>query len=202
MDCNLIRTAISARLDGEHPGLEPDDVDAHVARCPACRAFAEGAAGLHRAARLGSAPPVPDLTPAILAFIERAEAVDPTGARERVLRVVLALIAVVQLAVAVPPLVLGDDAGLPMHSARHLGSFGVALAVGFLFAAWRPERCAGLVPVAAALVACLVGTSVLDVSSGHAAALGEAHHAAEVAGLLVIWLLVRPPHRRPSRLAA
>lgn len=201
MDCNRIRTAISARLDGEHPGLEPDDVDAHIASCPACRAFAEGAAALHRATRLGSAPPVPDLAPAILASIG-AEAVDLPGARERALRVVLTLIAVVQLAVAVPPLVLGDDAGLPIHSARHLGSFGVALAVGFLFAAWRPERCAGLVPVAAALVACVVGTSVLDVASGHAAALGEAHHAAEVAGLLVIWLLVRPPHGQPSHLAA
>ena len=49
--------------------------------------------------------------------------------------------------IAVPALIFGSDAGLPVHTARHLGSFDVALAVGFLFAAWRPSRIPGLLPV-------------------------------------------------------
>jgi predicted anti-sigma-YlaC factor YlaD len=136
---------------------------------------------------------VPDLAPAILAAIvgdsRQGAGADPGD--ERVLRVLLAGIALVQIAVAVPALLLGSDANLPVHTARHLGSFDVALAVGFLFAAWRPVRIPGLLPVVSALVACLVGSSLLDVASGNTAALSEAHHATDVAGLVVVWLLSR-----------
>ena len=62
---------------------------------------------------------------------------------------------------------------------------------GFLFAAWRPARIPGLLPVVAALVACLVGSSLLDVLAGNTGALGEAHHATDFAGLAVLWLLSR-----------
>ena len=78
-----------------------------------------------------------------------------------------------------------------MHAARHLGSFDIAVAVGFLFAAWRPARIPGLLPVVAALVACLVASSLLDVAAGNTGALGEAHHATDFAGLAVLWLLGR-----------
>jgi len=107
------------------------------------------------------------------------------------LRWILALLALVQIGVAVPALILGSDAGVPVHTARHLGSFDVAVAVGFLFAAWRPSRIPGLLPVVAALVACLFGSSLLDVLSGTTAALGEAHHAIDFVGLAVLWLLSR-----------
>ena len=49
----------------------------------------------------------------------------------------------------------------------------------------------GLLPVVAALVACLVGSSLLDVVAGNTGALGEAHHATDFAGLAVLWLLSR-----------
>ena len=67
---------------------------------------------------------------------------------------------VAQIAVAIPALVFGSDAGLPVHAARHIGSFDVALGVGFLYAAWKPSRIPGLLPVVVALVACLVGLVV------------------------------------------
>jgi predicted anti-sigma-YlaC factor YlaD len=111
------------------------------------------------------------------------------------LRWVLVALALVQIAVAVPALILGSDAGLPVHTARHLGSFDVALAVGFLFAAWRPSRVPGLLPVAVALVVCLVGSSMLDVIDGNTAALSEAHHVTDFAGLVVLWLVSRPVAR-------
>jgi predicted anti-sigma-YlaC factor YlaD len=197
MNCMHIRQAISARLDGEPLGVDSDAFDAHLASCAECRAFATSAGELHRAMRLAPAPEIPDLTPGILAAIGAESTRDDT---QLALRWILAIIAFVQIAIAVPALVLGTDAGLPVHTARHLGSFDVALAVGFLFAAWRPSRIPGLLPVVVALVACLVGSSLLDVASGNTAALSEAHHVTDFAGLVVVWLLSRPA-TRPVQLA-
>ena len=135
---------------------------------------------------------MPDLTPGILAAIgHEAPASVRSTDTQLALRWILALLALVQIGVAVPALILGSDAGVPVHTARHLGSFDVAVAVGFLFAAWRPSRIPGLLPVVAALVACLFGSSLLDVLSGNTAALGEAHHAIDFVGLAVLWLLSR-----------
>lgn len=196
MNCNTARTAVSARLDGEDLGVDPDALDDHLQCCPACRAFARDAADMHRDARMARAPAVPDLTAPILASIG-AEA-RPHGGHERALRVTLAIVGFVQLVAAVPALVLGDDAGGSVHAARHIGSFDLALAVGFLFAAWRPARIPGLLPVVTVLVACLVGTSVLDLVDGHTGALSETQHVVEIVGLAAAWLLIHPlrPRRR------
>jgi predicted anti-sigma-YlaC factor YlaD len=196
MNCATARTAISARLDDEDPGVDPLDVDRHVERCPACRAFARDAAAVHRESRLARAPQVPDLTAPILEAI--GSEARPHAWHEPALRVTLAIVGLVQLVAAIPALVLGDDPGLSVHAARHIGSFDLALAVGFLFAAWRPSRLPGLLPVVGALVACLVGTSVLDVVDGQAAAFSESQHVVSVIGLAAAWLLVHPlrPRRR------
>jgi predicted anti-sigma-YlaC factor YlaD len=190
MKCDTARTAISARLDGEDLGVETDALEEHLARCAACRAFAADAESVHRDLRLAGAPEVPDLTAPILAAIGSQRL--PRPARERVLRVILVAVGLILIFAAVPALLLGDDADLPVHAARHLGSFDLALAVGFLFAAWRPSRISGLLPVVAALVACLVGTSVLDVLDGRTGALTETQHVVDVAGLVAAWLLVHP----------
>ena len=197
MRCNTARTAISARLDGEELGVDPSDLAHHLERCTACRAFVRDAESMHRDVRLARAPAVPDLTAPILTSIGSDHR--PYPAHEHALRITLALVAVVMIVAAVPALLLGDDAGLPVHAARHVGSFDLALAVGFLFAAWRPSRVAGLLPVVTALVACLVGTSLLDVLDGRTGALTEAQHAVEVVGLAAAWLLAHPlrPRRRP-----
>jgi predicted anti-sigma-YlaC factor YlaD len=198
MHCNTARAAISARLDGEDAQVDPADLAGHVERCTACRAFAREAEAMHRDVRLARAPEVPDLTAPILASIG-AESRRPLAVHERALRVTLAVVAGVMIVAALPALVLGDDAGLPVHAARHVGSFDLALAVGFLFAAWRPSRLPGLLPVVTALVACLVGTSVLDVLDGRTGALTEVQHAVEVVGLAAAWLLAHP--LRPGRRA-
>jgi predicted anti-sigma-YlaC factor YlaD len=203
MNCTRIRHAVSARLDGEDPGLDTVAIDAHLERCSACRAFAGASARFRRAGRLTPAPEVPDLTPRIVAAIGRESRAPARGGDMLLaLRWILVGLALAQIGVAVPALFLGSDAGVPVHTARHLGSFDVAVAVGFLFAAWRPSRIPGLLPVVAALVACLFGSSLLDVFSGNTAALGEAHHAIDVVGLAVLWVLGRgvvgpvvPPRR-------
>ena len=201
-----IRHAISARLDGEDPGLDEAAVYGHLATCAGCRAFAHDTEELHRAVRLAPAPEIPDLTPGILAAIgAETRDVEPLGTsdseNQRALRWILVAIAVTQIAIAIPALLFGADAGLPVHTARHIGSFDVALGVGFFYAAWKPSRIPGLLPVVAALVICLVGSSLLDVASGSTAALGEAQHALDFVGLAVVWLLSRPV-TRPLRVAS
>ena len=195
MDCDTAQSAISARLDGEDLGVDPVDLAGHLERCTACRAFARDAESMHREVRLARAPSVPDLTAPILASIGSDNS---SANHERALRVTLAIVAGVMIVAALPALLFGDDAGLPVHAARHIGSFDLAVAVGFLFAAWRPSRLPGLLPVVTALVACLVATSVLDVLDGSTAALTEVQHAVEVVGLAAAWLLAHPlrPRRR------
>jgi predicted anti-sigma-YlaC factor YlaD len=196
MTCMQIHQAISARLDGEDPGADDAAVYAHLADCADCRAFAQRAESLHRTVRLAPAPTIPDLTPGILAAIgaeERAAAEPDTN---DALRWILVVVAVAQIAIAIPALILGNDAGLPVHTARHIGSFDVALGVGFLYAAWKPSRIAGLLPLVAALVACLVASSLLDVASGNTQAWSEGQHVLDFVGLAVVWLLSRPAPRR------
>jgi predicted anti-sigma-YlaC factor YlaD len=157
--------------------------------------------------RLAPAPVIPDLTPGILAAIgeERAAADRPATApsddANHALRWILLAIAVAQIAVGIPALIFGADAGLPVHTARHIGSFDVAPGVGFLYAAWKPSRIPGLLPVVAALVVCLVGSSLLDVAAGNTAAFGEVQHVLDFVGLAVVWLLSRP-EPRSAQLAA
>jgi predicted anti-sigma-YlaC factor YlaD len=193
---------LSAELDGEASDLELEAASEHLTRCAACREFAASAARLHRQGRLAPAPEVPDLTPDILTAIgvsERAErAASPLGP----LRLVLALVAVLEIATALPALVLGDDSGLTAHAARHAGAFALAIGIGFLYAAWRPRRTSGLLVIASALVASLVLASVLDVATGHASSLSEVQHAPEVVGLVTAWLLSRRAGTEPeARLA-
>jgi predicted anti-sigma-YlaC factor YlaD len=203
LSCDDARVALSARLDGEDAGWAPSAVDDHVHGCAPCRAWIECAEATHRQVRLAAAPQVPDLSSRVLAAVGPARRTPrwltptPLSARDRGVRLGLGVIALVQIGVALPALLFGDDAGLPAHTARHLGSFAVALGVGFLVAAWRPSRIAGLLPVVAVVVACLVASSALDVASGRAAAGGELAHAPELVGLAALWLLARAERPRP-----
>jgi predicted anti-sigma-YlaC factor YlaD len=201
MTCMQIHQAISSRLDGEDPGLDDAAVYAHLAGCAECRAFAQQSEAIHRSVRLAPAPEIPDLAPGILTAIGAERTTDEEPDTSIALRWILVAIAVAQIAVAIPALVFGSDAGLPIHAARHIGSFDVALGVGFLYAAWKPSRIPGLLPVVVALVACLVGSSFLDVAAGRTAALGEVQHVFDFVGLAVVWLLSRPM-ARPLRLAS
>ncbi len=171
--CSVRRSVTRCRpgSTGKLPGSTTPPCTGISVSAPACRAFAHDAEDLHRAVRLEPAPPIPDLAPSILLAIGDDTRAGAAGAaRDRgelvtLLRWLLVALAVVQIAVAVPAL-LGSDAGLPVHTARHLGSFDVAIAVGFLFAAWKPSRIAGMLPVLGALAVCLVISALLDVAAG------------------------------------
>ena len=197
MRCSLCQEILSSALDGEATAVEVAAADRHVATCPTCRAYAAGTTQLHRAVRLVPAEPVPDLTAGILAATASAQP-DPA---DRAVRLTLAAVAVVQIVLAVPALLLGTDAGLPMHTARHLGSFDIALAVGFLAVAWRPRRAlSGVLPVAAALVLCLVASTAVDLVAGRTGAVAELNHVTEIVGVVAMWLMLpRRVHHRSDR---
>jgi predicted anti-sigma-YlaC factor YlaD len=208
MRCDAIREAISAGLDGEAAGLDPPAIDAHTRDCAACAAWADDATTVHRAVRVRAAEPVPDLSAAILGHPPAARArwrevwAEPISAA----RWGLFAVALTQLLLAAPALVLGDDAGATVHVAREMGSFDVALGIGLLVAAWQPARAWGLLPVAAVLALVMGGTAAVDLVRGSVSSLNEAHHVLDIAGVTLLWLVAREaaspgPARRGGGLA-
>jgi predicted anti-sigma-YlaC factor YlaD len=197
MDCTSYREAISARLDGEATGLPPAVVDAHLATCPGCRAWADAALRVTRAARVVPADPVPDLTVAIMSSLRaQADKAAPRRPTEMaspvsVARFGLFMVAVLQLCTAVPAL-LGDDAGAPVHIAHEQGSWALALAVGLLVVVWRPSRASAMLPLVAALVVGLGLTMALDIAAGRTQAAVEAPHGLAFLGLGLLWLMAHP----------
>jgi predicted anti-sigma-YlaC factor YlaD len=201
MRCEQCRDIVSAHLDREDAPGEWAAASAHLQGCEACRTFNAEADRLRRLTAVRPVEAVPDLTARITSAAGVHERPHDTT---RALRLVLCAAALLQIALAAPALLLGDDANLPVHIARHIGSFDVALAVGYLWVAWRPARAfEGVFPIAAVLVACLVGSSILDVVAGRAAPGTELHHVTDVVGVTAMWLLgphsfVRSIRRSPA----
>jgi len=190
MQCQPCREAVSARIDREDPGVPDHLVKQHLASCAACRAFAEGASGVRRRVSIRPADPVPDLTASIL-----ARAHERSGGRAKAAgdqtshwsRWALLAVALTQIAIAAPPVLLGHEAGATVHLARELGAWDLAMAAALLLVVFRPGRAAGLVPFAAALAVAMVGGAAIDVVTGRTHLISETHHLLELSG---VWLLV------------
>jgi predicted anti-sigma-YlaC factor YlaD len=191
MQCDEIREAISAAADGEAAPLERSMIDAHIARCAGCAAFAGAVEHFDRRLRVRPAEAVPDLSRPILA------AATPKPAREWP-RYVLLWVALTELVLAVPAL-LGAGRNTSVHTAHELGSWEAALAVGLLVAVWQPRRASGLLPFALALAGAMVATAAFDIVTGHAPAAGEAQHILDLIGVGALWMLTRSavPTTRP-----
>lgn len=184
MDCYEAREAISALIDGEDPGAAPEEVDAHLASCAGCRSWQERAHTLTRRARLGSSFLDHDLVPRALA------ANPPVAASHRSLvqRIGLVVVALAQMAITIPLLILGHDHDAGTHAAHELGSFDLALAVAFIVGAVRPKLSAGLAWPCAVAATGLVGTAVIDLIGGQTIGADEAQHLIAVAGAaLLFW---------------
>lgn len=197
-ECAPVRETLSAGLDDE-TGPVPDDVVAgHLAACPACRAWQEQAHELTRRVRLAPARPVPDATGDVVAAVlaDRAS----RAPRHRVLRFALAGVAAVQLAaVVVPALVLGDAGpGVPVHAARELGVFNLALVLGLVVAAVRPALARGVLYPVAAASGLLVVLSAADTVLGQTTLLDELPHLVALVGALLLLALTRRLPARPE----
>jgi predicted anti-sigma-YlaC factor YlaD len=198
MDCERFRDAISARIDGEEPGVDAAMLERHLRFCFSCRQWESDATALSRTVRVRPAETVPDLSSLILAVIaQEPGAPRRPGRTPAMARLGLVLIGVLQLLLAGPDLLSGSGHGRT-HALHELGSFDIALAVGFLFAAWRPVRAYGLLPLVAMLAAGLGATAIVDISEGYASSLTETMHLLELAGFLLVWLLSREPLADPG----
>jgi predicted anti-sigma-YlaC factor YlaD len=182
--------AISARLDGEDPGLEERLLEAHLATCTDCRAFERSALDSQRAARLQPAPDMPDISHKIV----RLNAVADRAARSPIARLALLVVAGVIIGFAMKDLLGGHEAGAIEHEARHLGAFTVAYGVALLAVVWRPARARTVLPAAAVLAGSLAITSVIDILEHNIPLLGESIHIPELLSVLLIWLLAVPAH--------
>jgi predicted anti-sigma-YlaC factor YlaD len=185
MECDRAREAISARIDGEDPGVPDGALEAHLAGCDACRDWQRRAHVMTRRARLGGPILDHDLTDQVL------DALPPATGRRRLklaLRVALLAAALGQLAVTVPLLVLGHDQGAGTHAAHELGSFDLALAVAFAVGAIRPALSSGLAWTCGIAAGGLAATAIADLIGGQTIGADEAQHLIAVAGaLLLIW---------------
>jgi predicted anti-sigma-YlaC factor YlaD len=205
--CEDIRTALSARLDREDPGLPEDLLDAHLIGCSACQAWQDGAQRVVRAVQTRSDPP--DLTDSIMQAVKadpqvvaqraRLRAAAEAHGRRQILRVAVAAAALVQLALALPTLfgALGGTATVGLHTSREMASFDIAVAVGFLLAAYRPQRALAYVPVALVLSACLAVTSGIDLAHGVTGVGHEIGHLVTVVQAGLLWALGRVDRSHP-----
>jgi len=175
-------SALSARADGEDPGLEARLLDAHLATCDHCRRFDDGISATRRMTAVGEAPSIPDMSKRVVGRNAAADRLASWG----VARGLLLLVAVQVAAFAVPEL-LGN-----VHSSRHLGALSLAYAGGLVMVVIRPARARTMLNVSAILVAALLVTAVVDVAQGRAPLIYETSHIPEVLSVVLLWVLARP----------
>ena len=183
MNCQEIRWELSARLDGE-AGTTDAAVDAHLHTCDTCREWLATVERLHRHIRLAPAPDVPDLTGRVMSAIATDD--ERVGHASLVPRIALGCIAVAQLAMSGPLLLLGHDHTAPIHVAHEVGAFDAALGVGLLLAAIRPQLAAGMTPLVGVITALLLVTATSDVASGRTGLADEAPHAWDAVGFVLL----------------
>jgi hypothetical protein len=96
------------------------------------------------------------------------------------------VIAIAQIVLTLPALIFGSDHEAPSHVAHEMGSFGMALAVGFLIVAWQPQRARGMHLLVGAAAVLLLVTAIFDLLAGRTSLSDEAPHLLVLAG----WLLM------------
>jgi len=144
--------------------------------------------------------PFPDIVGPALSTIHRREHLGRGGELLGV-RVLLGVIAAVQFAVAIPAL-LGDGAGEHAHVARHVGVFGVSVAVAFAISALAPRRAQSFVPMIAVLIGALLVTSALDVAAGRVPIAAETVHVPQLLGGVCVCVIAHIERLRARRLLA
>lgn len=194
MNCQAAREAISALLDNEDPGVPGWVLDEHVAACADCRRWQDAAHDVTRSSRLGPARPVsvgPDeLVAAVLEHSRPPRR--PTSLT--LARAGLVAVGITQAAITLPVLVYGRDQSAPVHVAHEMGAFAMALAVGFVVAAWKPDRARGMQTLVGAAVVLLVVTALLDLLHGRTDMGDEVPHLLAVVGwLLLVRVAVATP---------
>ncbi|SEP07255.1 zf-HC2 domain-containing protein [Trujillonella endophytica] len=208
MQCPAIREAVSARLDGESPGVPAVELDAHLAGCPACASWAAAASAVTRRARLAPAPPVPDLTTAVLTALPPRLPGGAAAARARLatsaLRLALLAVGVAQALIAWPALVMGAAAmSAPVHMAHETGAWNLAVGAAFVAVAAAPRLAAGALPFLGTFGVLLTVLTARDLTAGHVHGDRAVAHVLLLAGVgLVAAVAWRSRRRTLPALAA
>ena len=211
MDCDAVRVAMSARLDGESSELPEDVVEAHVAGCPECQRWFATVSTLGRQLKFNLAPEAASSTSGEDAAARLLGASQDfpqvTGQlRARSLPLVFARLALAALAIVflvwAGVLLFGPalGVGLPgeaesVSSAEDAfvnrlimdaATIRFALGVGLGWAAFRPKTAAALLPVYLATWAFGAGIATRDVVMG---LVGPTVELPAVVGSLVLHLI-------------
>jgi len=188
MDCDRVREAISAQIDGEEPQLPSEVLTAHLYDCAACAQWQGRAHAVTRRVRLGGAFLDHDLTAGVLAAEAGAGRARVWPRLRLAQRGGLIALGLAQFAIAAPMLLLGHDHDAGMHAAHELGSFNLALAIAFAVGAIRPALSAGLAWPCGIAAAGLATTAIIDLIGGQALGADEAQHLVALAGAaLLVW---------------
>ncbi len=195
MTCESVREAISASLDGELPGIERVEQEAHLDGCAGCRSWEAAAHDVTRRARLAPAPMSPVDAADLIAAVRARSGPPPRLGGTTLARLGLVAAASVQLALSSDFLHPGHDHAHAGHLGHEVSSFGVALALVFAWVAWRPRRAVGISAPVALFVLLVTVAALFDVAGGRAQLLGESHHLVAIAGWLLLLHLERtqPP---------
>lgn len=188
--CDGWRTAISARADGEDPGVNERLLDAHLDGCSSCRSFAAAIEGSRRRLVVQEAPEMPDLS----RRVSKLTALADRASRWGVVRALLLVVAAEVIVLSVPALFDGEN-----HDGRHLGAFSVAYGVALAVVAIRPARARTVLPVSFVLAVGLAITAVIDLVRGVVPLTEEATHLPELVSVLLVWLLTVPSPTRGTR---
>lgn len=199
VSCEDYREALSARLDGEDDPAERGAVDAHLAGCPACRAWSDAAALVTRLARTGPVGREIEIRDEVL-----DAAPGPGRARTAIalrgllgaLGAVQFLLGAVQIAGAASTHPLHDLESVtgvgPGHLWHESAAWNVALGVGFVWIALRRTRPTGLLPTLTMFVGVLALLSANDVLAGRVDLGRLLSHGFVAAGYAIILVLSRP----------
>lgn len=185
MNGRHLRDEISARADGEDPGVSDAEIEQHLATCSSCREFAETTDALRRRLMMVEPPRVRDRSREMVESIGR----DERRRSSTVIRSLLAGCALVMIAVSVPNFFSGEATE---HSLRHIAAFRLAYGAGLLGVVARPARARTMFHVSVVLVIALVSTTVVDLFTGDLELLPESLHLVQVLTALLLWRLTRP----------
>jgi predicted anti-sigma-YlaC factor YlaD len=198
MTCDRWVDAISALADGEDPGIDLRVLEAHLQRCPSCRGFRADVEASRGRLRVSEAVPQPDLS----RRVAKLNAIADRAARWGVVRGLLAVVSIQIIVLSAPALLLGSEAGVTAHNARHLGAFSIAYAVGLMVVTVRPARARTMLPVAGVLGVALAVSGAIDMVDGSTGPLEELTHLPELLSVVLVWVLARPSPRTSTSPAA
>jgi predicted anti-sigma-YlaC factor YlaD len=206
MQCPTFREAVSARLDGEPLGLPAEVLDRHLASCPGCAAWTAAAERVTRRARLAAAPPVPDLTAAVLAVLPRHAGAARSRLADTAVQFALLAVGAAQAGLAWRVLAAaGNVLSEPLHVGHEDGAWNLGVAIAFLAVGLAPRLAAGALPFLGTFAVVLSAVTVDDLAAGHVTTGRAVGHLLLLAGVVLVATTAwrgRRPREVPTRARA